>query len=119
MPIPVKDANLNADYAAPAVGAAAVTPNDSTDLAISPARALYIGGAGNISVDTAAGDTVTFSGVTAGMVLVAVGGLAADGGSISPPARCAIALPRVSRNSNWRRGLSSCPATPASASWRC
>jgi len=69
MPIPSKDANLNADYAAPAVGAAAVTPNDSTDLTISPARALYIGGAGNISVDTAAGDTVTFSGVTAGMIL--------------------------------------------------
>jgi hypothetical protein len=69
MPLPSKDANLNADYAAPAVGAAAVTPNDGTDLAVLPARALYIGGAGNISVDTAAGDTVTFSGLAAGTIL--------------------------------------------------
>jgi len=69
MAIPSKDANLRADYAAPAVGAVLLTPSDSTDLVVSPARAIYIGGAGNINVDTAAGDTVLFSGVTAGMIL--------------------------------------------------
>ena len=69
MPMPSKDTDLRADFAAPAVGAAAVTPNDSTDLAVSPARSLFIGGAGNLVVDTAAGDTVTFTGVTAGSIL--------------------------------------------------
>jgi len=48
--------------------AAAVTPSDSTRLVAT--RALYIGGAGNVTVEMA-GDlqTVLFSGLTAGMVL--------------------------------------------------
>ena len=38
----------------------AITPNDSTDLNPFP-RYLYIGGTGNIAVETMAGNTVTFS----------------------------------------------------------
>lgn len=49
----------------PADHAAAVTPSDSTDLTTS-ARALFVGGAGNVKVTTVGGDTVTFTGVTAG-----------------------------------------------------
>jgi len=65
---PIVDAS-RADFTAPAVGAAAVTPNTSTDLPRAPARALYVGGAGNLEVDTAEGQTVTFTGVTAGSIL--------------------------------------------------
>ena len=53
---------------APAFRAAAVTPNDSADLAAT-SRALYVGGAGNVRVTTAGGDTVTFTGVPAGAIL--------------------------------------------------
>lgn len=51
-----------------ATDALAVTPNDSTDLS-QAARALYIGGAGNVVVDTLDGTTITFSGATAGSVI--------------------------------------------------
>jgi hypothetical protein len=50
----------------PGSRAAAVTPNDSTDLPNGVARALYIGGAGNVALITKGGDTVTFVGVQAG-----------------------------------------------------
>lgn len=53
-----------ADATVSAYDAAAVTPNDSTD--IRPTRGLYIGGAGNIKVDMALGSTVTFVGLLAG-----------------------------------------------------
>lgn len=53
--------------ASPATGAFAITPNDSTDLT-SFTRAVYIGGAGDLKVDTITNDTVTFSGVPAGTV---------------------------------------------------
>ena len=53
---------------APAFRAAAVTPNDSADLT-NTSRALYIGGAGNVQVTTAGGDTVTFTGLAAGTIL--------------------------------------------------
>ena len=43
----------------PASRAAAVTPNNTTDLT-AVARALWIGGAGDVAVITAGGDTVTF-----------------------------------------------------------
>lgn len=53
----------------PAVSLEAVTPHDTNDLA-TPARALWVGGAGNVSViannDTAA---VTIVGVAAGTLL--------------------------------------------------
>lgn len=59
---------INADHTKPAYGAVAVTPNDSADLSI-PARALYIGGAGDIALIMASGDEVTFSGCLAGTIL--------------------------------------------------
>lgn len=53
----------------PALGAFPVTPNDSTDLATT-ARALYVGGAGNVSIDDLSGRTaVVFTAVPAGMIL--------------------------------------------------
>jgi hypothetical protein len=53
------------------VGAAAVTPNDGTDLTVSPCRALYIGTAGTLRV-TVNGSTVNFGAVVAGVFPVAV-----------------------------------------------
>lgn len=47
---------------------AAVTPADGSDLATS-ARALWVGGAGDIKVTTVGGSTVTIVGVTAGSIL--------------------------------------------------
>lgn len=52
----------------PARNASAVTPNDSTDLSTF-CRAIYIGGDGNVKLNTVDGDTVTFVGLTAGSVL--------------------------------------------------
>ena len=49
-------------------GAAAVTPNDSTDLP-DAAQALYVGGAGNVKVTTADGNEVTINSVAAGATL--------------------------------------------------
>jgi hypothetical protein len=46
----------------PAKHAASVTPDDGTDLT-TVARALYIGGAGDVAVVTAGGDTVTFASI--------------------------------------------------------
>ena len=43
---------------------AAVTPNDSTDL--TNEGTLYIGGAGDLKVDTLGGSTLTFVGLAAG-----------------------------------------------------
>lgn len=47
----------------PISNAASVTPSDTADLA-TQARALWVGGSGDVKVDTAGGDTVTFSGVS-------------------------------------------------------
>jgi len=47
---------------------AAVTPSDSTDLALA-ARAIYVGGDGSITLDTLAGTTLTFVDCKAGIVL--------------------------------------------------
>jgi len=53
----------------PAINAAAVTPDDSNDLTYMT-RALWVGGAGNVTVIMQGGGAaVTFSGVTAGTVL--------------------------------------------------
>ena len=54
------------DSSAPAYDAFAVTPNNSTEIF---ARSLYVGGAGDVSVQTAGGTTVTFVGVPAGSLL--------------------------------------------------
>lgn len=51
----------------PAEGAVAVTPHDTTELA-TVCRALYVGGAGNVSVSMG-GSVVTFVGVPAGSIL--------------------------------------------------
>lgn len=56
-----------------AVYAAAVTPSDTT-LQTVPFRALWIGGAGNVSIQMADGTAVLFSGVAAGYMLP-VGGV--------------------------------------------
>lgn len=45
--------------------AAVVTPSDTVDLPTGVGM-LYIGGAGNVNVDTASGQTVLFNSVTAG-----------------------------------------------------
>jgi hypothetical protein len=45
--------------------AAAVTPSDTIDLG-TVAQRLFVGGAGNLVVITVGGETVTFTGVTAG-----------------------------------------------------
>jgi hypothetical protein len=52
----------------PAITAAAVTKSDTAELA-KVARGLYVGGAGAVTVITAAGDTVAFGAVTAGSYL--------------------------------------------------
>jgi len=52
----------------PADNAAAVTPNDSTDLT-NTARAIYVGTGGDVKVTTAGGDTVTFNDVQGGSIL--------------------------------------------------
>lgn len=53
----------------PAVDAKSVTPDDSNDLTRSPARALWVGGAGNLNVDTLEGTTVVITGVAAGTIV--------------------------------------------------
>jgi hypothetical protein len=52
----------------PAERAAAVTPNDSTDLPIS-SRGLWVGGGGSIVIITTKGDEVTLAGVPGGSLL--------------------------------------------------
>ena len=50
--------------------AAAVTPNDATDLPNGPANAIYVGGAGTLTVDMAGnGATVLFGAVPAGTTI--------------------------------------------------
>jgi hypothetical protein len=46
----------------------AITPNDSTDLAVA-IRSIYVGGAGNVVLRNAAGTSITFTGVVAGQIL--------------------------------------------------
>lgn len=53
---------------APAVDAFPVTPSDTEDLP-QTARALYVGNAGDLSLVTAGGATVTFAAVAGSMVL--------------------------------------------------
>lgn len=60
--------NTNYRGTNPADGASAVTPSDGSDLT-SVARALYVGGSGDVKIDTPNGDTVTFQDVVAGSIL--------------------------------------------------
>ncbi len=52
----------------PAVGAVSITPNNTTDLAVTT-RGIYVGGAGNISLITGDGNTVTLASCAAGSVI--------------------------------------------------
>lgn len=52
----------------PAEHAAAITPDDATDLA-TPARAIRVGGSGDVVVVTTGGDEVTITGTAAGEIL--------------------------------------------------
>lgn len=52
----------------PAIHAFAITPNDDADLAIFP-RAIYVGGYGDVKVDTVGGDTVEFRNFPDGTML--------------------------------------------------
>tara|TARA_R110000868_G_scaffold403307_1_gene680459 strand:- start:740 stop:982 length:243 start_codon:yes stop_codon:yes gene_type:complete len=51
----------------PAQDAAVVTPSDTADQGL--VRGLFVGGAGNVSLVTAIGNTVVFTGVLAGSIL--------------------------------------------------
>jgi hypothetical protein len=51
-----------------ASNAVAVSPSDSVNLA-TPSRSLYVGGAGNVTVVTVGGQTITFTAVPAGSIL--------------------------------------------------
>lgn len=50
-----------------AQGAAAVTPNDAADVP-APTKGLFLGATGNVRVDMANGNTVTFTALTGGIV---------------------------------------------------
>lgn len=60
--------DLPTTLTAPAREAAAIAPNDGTDIANLP-RAIYVGTAGHVAVLMAGGQTVTFSNVAAGAIL--------------------------------------------------
>jgi hypothetical protein len=59
---------LGVNYTSPAVGGAAITPSDTADLS-KAARALYVGGSGNVKVITIDGSVLTFTAVPGGTVL--------------------------------------------------
>lgn len=60
---------LDFNDAAPAMEAIAVTPSDSVDLPKGIARALFIGGAGSVVLDTYNNTSITFAGLAAGTIL--------------------------------------------------
>lgn len=51
-----------------ATGAVAVTPSDTVDLARGATKGIYLGGGGNVKVDLANGDSVTFTGLAGGVI---------------------------------------------------
>ena len=61
--------SLNSANTAPAMEAAAVTPNNDADLPNGICRALYIGGGGTVVLDTANNTSLTFAGLQAGTIL--------------------------------------------------
>jgi hypothetical protein len=61
-------AGSGGDLQSPASHAAAVTPSDSTPLAFASKR-LWIGSAGNVTLITVGGETVTYTAVPAGSYL--------------------------------------------------
>lgn len=63
---PFKD--YSESLTSPIRSADTVVPDDETDLSVLP-RALYVGGAGDVAVVMAGGQTVTFTAVPAGTIL--------------------------------------------------
>ena len=61
-------ANSSDDLLSPASHAAAVTPSDTVPLPNASKR-LWVGGAGNVTLVTVGGDTVTYTAVPAGTYL--------------------------------------------------
>jgi hypothetical protein len=61
-------AGMGGDLMSPSGDAAAVVPSDTVDFPNVP-RKLWIGGAGNVKINTAAGNAVTYTGVPAGTYL--------------------------------------------------
>jgi hypothetical protein len=61
-------AGSGGDLLSPASDGAAVTPSDTVDLAVAPRR-LWIGGAGNVKINTLAGNALTYTAVPAGVYL--------------------------------------------------
>lgn len=57
---------MSAHLSAPAVHAAAIVPSDSMDLP-SPARSIYVGVSGNMTIKTYGGELVTFTAVPVGI----------------------------------------------------
>lgn len=55
----------------PAIGATAITPSDTAELDMNM-KGIYVGGAGNIKLETADGSTVTFASCAAGSILPVV-----------------------------------------------
>lgn len=53
----------------PAQDAYSVTPSDSANLSPSFARAIYVGGGGNVAITTVKGTNVTFANVAGGTIL--------------------------------------------------
>lgn len=66
---------------APAYGAVAVTPGDSTD--IPPTRSLYIGVTGNLTVRMVRGENATFANVPVGVFPVQVNRVLSTGTTAS------------------------------------
>ena len=61
-------AGMGGDLMSPSGDAAAVVPSDTVDFPNAPRR-LWIGGAGNVTINTLAGHSVTYTGVPAGAYL--------------------------------------------------
>ena len=76
MPDPFED--RSAGLESPAYHATSVVPNDTTDLPMT-SRALYVGGAGDLRVTMAGGETLSFRNAAAGLLPVRVARVHATG----------------------------------------
>jgi hypothetical protein len=61
-------AGMGGDLLSPAADGVAIVPSDTVDLPIAPRR-LWIGGAGNVTINTLAGRSLTYTAVPAGTYL--------------------------------------------------
>lgn len=60
-------ADARAGLSSPGEHAAAITPDDSNDMA-NTTRGIYVGGSGDLKVDMFGGETVTFTNLLAGVI---------------------------------------------------